>query len=302
VNTANVRVLADANTPDSRAFPPRTILVLLAALMFGAFAGAGAGFARDWTDDRVHSRRDLEAACQYPVLAEIPPLAGEFERKGALSHFFARLRARRQGTTMMATLLDAPGSAFAQSIHRLRYVLRAPAAPHLTLFLSAGEAGARAEVALNFALATATNQPRVILVDADLGRRGISRRVVGGAGEGLADVAADRVKLDAALIVEPQTRLRVLQAGGAPAAVVNPDSVLKVLEQARTTDTVIVDGPSSSLDPLSPALAAATDFAVLVVTAGVTRARDIAEFQRSTDHPPGKVRGVVFVSADGPAL
>jgi Mrp family chromosome partitioning ATPase len=112
------------------------------------------------------------------------------------------------------------------------------------------------------------------------------------------------VKLDAALITEPHTRLRVLQAGGAPAAttVANPDSVLKVLEQARTGDTVIVDGPSSSLDPLSPALAAATDFAVLVVTAGVTRARDIAEFQRSTDYPPGKIRGVVLVSTDGAAL
>jgi len=298
VNTANVRVLADANTPDTRAFPPRGILVLLAALMFGAFAGAGAGFARDWVDDRVHSRRDLEAVCRYPVLAEIPPLAREFERKGVLS----RLRARRHGTTMMATLLDAPGSAFAKSIHRLRYVLRAPAAPHFMLFLSAGEAGARAEIALNLALATATNQPRVILVDADMGRRGISRRVVGGGGEGLADVAADKVKLDAALITEPQTRLRVLQAGGAPATVLNPDATLKVLEQARTADTVIVDGPSGSLDPLSPALAVATDFAVLVVTAGVTRARDIVEFQRSTDFPPGKIRGVVFVSDDGAAF
>jgi hypothetical protein len=49
-------------------------------------------------------------------------------------------------------------------------------------------------------------------------------------------------------------------------------------------------------------LAASSDFAVLVVTAGVTRARDIADFQRATDFPVSKVRGVVLVSGSGTAL
>ena len=66
VNTTNVRVLSEANVPNKRAFPPRTLIVLALALMFGAAAGAGAGFARDWTDDRIHTRRDLETACTFP--------------------------------------------------------------------------------------------------------------------------------------------------------------------------------------------------------------------------------------------
>jgi polysaccharide biosynthesis transport protein len=307
VNTANVRVLAEANLPNKRAFPPRGILVIATALIFGAFAGAGIGFVRDWTDDRIHSRRNLEAVCPYPVLAEIPALRDEYSRKGWLARTLVRLRAYRHGATVMATLLDAPDSAFAAGIHRLRYVLRAPGpngAPQMTLFIAAGEAGARPEVALNLALAGASNQSRVMLIDADFSRRGISGRVVGGSGDGLADVAADRAKLEAALIAEPHTGLMVLQAGR-PAAgdrSANPDNVLGVLERARTAYTLVVDGPTDRLDPLGPALAASADFAVLVVTAGLTRARDIADFQRSSDFPAGKVRGVVFVSGSGAVL
>jgi uncharacterized protein involved in exopolysaccharide biosynthesis/Mrp family chromosome partitioning ATPase len=309
VNTTNVRVLSEANLPNKRAWPPRAILVLAAALAFGAMAGAGLGFAREWTDDRIHSRRDLECVCDLPILAELPALPEDAGRQGWWTWLLARMRAYRHGASVMATLLDAPKSGFAIGIHRLRYVLRATGpngAPQMMLFLAAGEPGARADVALNLALAAASNQSRVLLVDADFGRRGLSGRVVGGSGAGLADLADDRAKLESVLITEPHTGLMVLQAGR-PAAdsterPVNPDDILRVLDRARTSYTVVVDGPADRADLLGPALAASADFAVLVVTAGATRARDIADFQRSTDFPVGKVRGVVFVSGNGGVL
>jgi succinoglycan biosynthesis transport protein ExoP len=303
VNTANVRVLSEANLPNKRAFPPRSILVLAAALVFGLMAGTGLGFVRDWTDDRIHSRRSLEAVCDLPILAEIPELPEDAGGEGILAWLSAKVRAYRHGAAVMATLLDAPKSDFAAGIHRLRYILRSPgagAAPQTMLFVSVGPAGARAEVALNLALAAASNQSRVLLIDADFGRRGLSSRVVGGNGAGLVDVAEDPARLESALIAEPHTGLMVLQTG----RVDNehrayPDAILRVLDRARANYTTIVDGPTDRLDPLGPALAGAADFAVLVVTAGATRGRDIAEFQRSTDFPVGKVRGVVLVSGNG---
>jgi uncharacterized protein involved in exopolysaccharide biosynthesis/Mrp family chromosome partitioning ATPase len=306
VNTANVRVLSEANVPNKRAFPPRSILVIAAALAFGAMAGAGLAFVRDWTDDRIHSRRSLEAVCDLPILAEIPELPEDAGGKGWRAWLGAKMRAYRHGAAVMATLIDAPKSGFAAGIHRLRYILRSPgagAAPQTILFVSVGTPGARAEVALNLALAAASNQSRVMLIDADLNRRGLSSRVVGGSGVGLVDVAEDRVKLESALISEPHTDLAVLQTGRMDSqAPVNPDGVLRVLDRARTTYTVVVDGPSDRHDPLGPALAGAADFAVLVVTAGATRGSDIAEFQRSTGFPVGKVRGVVLVSGNGALL
>jgi len=307
VNTANVRVLSPANLPDKRAWPPRSIFVLIAALAFGAIGGAGIGFVRDWTDDRIHTRRSLEAVCDLPILAEIPALPDESGRKGLWARLTAKIRAYRHGAAVMATLLDAPKSDFATGIHRLRYVLRVAGpggTPQTILFVSAGAPGARADVALNLALAAASNQSRVMLVDADLGRRELTSRVVGGSGAGLTDVAEDRATLEQTLIAEPHTGLLVLQAGRSAAAgnTVNPDGILRVLERAHANYTIVVDGPTDRLDPLGPALAATADFAVLVVTAGATRARDIATFQRAAGFPDGKIRGVILVSASGALL
>jgi Mrp family chromosome partitioning ATPase len=247
--------------------------------------------------------------CDLPILAEIPPLPDEASHIGWFARMRARIKARRHGPRMMATLLDAPKSPFAAGIHRLRYVLRAAGpggTPQTMLFLSAGEAGARADVALNLALAAAGNRQRVLLVDADLSRRDLSRRVIGGSRAGLLDVAEERARLDDVLVSEPHTGLMVLQAGegaaGSADLPIAPEGVLRVLDRARAGYTVVVDGPGDRLDPLGPALAAAADSTVLVVTAGRTRGRDIGDFQRSTDFPVGKVRGVVFVSAGGAVL
>src|SRR2546423_762581 len=237
VNTTNVRVLSEANIPDKRAWPPRAILVLALALAFGSAAGAGLGFVRDWTDDRIHTRRNLEAVCGLPILAEITCLPGESGHRG-WRKLLARMRARRGGTAVMATLLDAPKSEFAAGIHRLRYALRTAApnnASQMMLFLSPGKRGARADVTLNLALAAASNQPRVLLVDADFSRRELSGRVVGGSGTGLLDVADDRAKLETTLIAESETGLMVLQAGNPSTGdwPANPENVLRVLERAR---------------------------------------------------------------------
>ena len=167
--------------------------------------------------------------------------------------------------------------------------------------LLAGETGARAAESRSIWRSPRRDQPGVMLVDADLSRRGLSSRVVGGSGAGLLDVADDRSTIEDALITEPYTGLLVLQAGRAASGErsVNPDKVLRLLDRVRAAHTIVVDGPSDRHDPLGAALAASADFAVLVVTAGVSRARDIVEFQRSNDIPAGKVRGVVLVSRDG---
>ncbi|HWP15033.1 MAG TPA: hypothetical protein VNM46_05360, partial [Xanthobacteraceae bacterium] len=191
-------------------------------------------------------------------------------------------------------------------IHRLRYVLR-PAAANATptiVLLSPGKPGARSDVSLNLGLAAASGGSRVLLVDADLKRRELSSRVVGGNGAGLLDVASDRTKLDQALIAETETGLFVLQAGrGANGNWQStPESIRRTLDQARGSYTMIVDGPSDPTDPLGSVLAASADFVVLIATAGVTRTREIADFQRSPDFPMAKIRGIALVSGTGPSL
>src|SRR4029077_18434085 len=109
----------------------------------------------DWTDDRIHTRRDLEAACNIPILAEIAAVPDDSGPRGWWPWLRAKIRAWRPGSTVMATPLAPPNSDLAAGIHRLRYVLRT-AAPNATpsiLFLSPGKPGARSDVALNLGLA-----------------------------------------------------------------------------------------------------------------------------------------------------
>ena len=307
-NTANVRVLSDATLPEKRAFPPRGIVVLALALMFGGVAGAGIGFVQEWTDDRIHSRRRLEAICDLPILAELS-VPEQAPRKGWWARLVSQARAYRNGASVRATLLEAPKSSFATGVHRLRYALRSAAsngAPQVMLFIAAGAPGARTEVALNLALAAASNQPHVMLVDADLNRHGLSDHVVGGTEAGLLDVADGRVQLETALIPKPNTSLMVLKAGR-PAAdsggrQLDPATIVKVIAQARATYTVVVDGPTDHHNSLGPTLAEAADFAILVVTAGLTRTQDIKALQRSNEFPAAQLRGVVLVARDGAML
>ena len=301
-STANVRILSEASQPARKTWPPRAMFVLATALALGAVAGAGLGVIRDRSDDRIRSRRDLEAVSRLPILAEIPGLPEEDTQKDWRTRMLAKARAHRQGVALMAALLDAPTSGFTVGIQRLVSVLRSTgpkSAPRVTTVVAAGAPGARSDVALNLALATASNPKRVLLVDADLRRRELSSRVLGGNGDGLLDVADHRVELDGALIAEPQTGLMVLQAGhpaDGDGRSIDPDRVIELLERACDSYSIVVDGPSDRFDPLSRALAATADSIILVVTAEQTRARDVAKFQRSADLSARKLRGIVFVS------
>ena len=65
--------------------------------------------------------------------------------------------------------------------------------------------------------------------------------------------------------------------------------------------------PEEGFDRSEPKVGSIVGFAlgsvvVLVATTGATRAREIADFQRSPDFPVGKVRGVVLVSGTGASL
>jgi Mrp family chromosome partitioning ATPase len=236
---------------------------------------------------------------------EVSSLPESSKHKG-WARLLPKARGRRHGTAVSETLLDAPNSGFAAGIHGLRHVLRAAepnSVAQMVLFLAVGQPGARSEVALNFALAAASNKSRVLLVDADFSGRELSRRVAGGSPAGLLDVADDRAKFESSLIAEPLTGMMVLQAGhqapGNRDRLVNPENILRVLEHAHRSYTVVVNGPMDRTDPLGLALAATADRTVLVVTAGLTRVGDLFEFQRSTELSGIKVSGVVLVSNNG---
>ena len=75
------RVLDPANLPEHPAFP-QPWLFLIAGVVGGLFAGIGTCFAADFVDHSVRNVRELEQLLPYPVLAVLPFVVPEKEKKG----------------------------------------------------------------------------------------------------------------------------------------------------------------------------------------------------------------------------
>jgi Mrp family chromosome partitioning ATPase/capsular polysaccharide biosynthesis protein len=154
-NTANFGGrLGPAPYPKSPA-SPRVIVNLVAALFLGLLLGLGVAAAREYRDDRIRNREDLETSLASPVLSSIP------------TRFKGRSATDRGGLVT----LQEPGSIQADAFRGLR----------TSLLLETTNIGARSVlvtsadldqgstwVAANLAVALAASGKRVILISADL--------------------------------------------------------------------------------------------------------------------------------------
>jgi Mrp family chromosome partitioning ATPase len=154
-NTANFGgQLGPAPYPKSPA-SPRVVVNLVAALFLGLLLGFGVAAAREYTDDRIRNREDLETWLASPVLSSIP----------------TRFKGRSATDLGGLITLKEPGSIQADAFRGLR----------TSLLLETSNIGARSVlvtsadldqgttwVAANLAVALAASGKRVILISADL--------------------------------------------------------------------------------------------------------------------------------------
>jgi uncharacterized protein involved in exopolysaccharide biosynthesis len=76
LDTTNIRVIATAEPPQHRSFPPRTLLLMLGALFVGLPLGAGVALARDWIPARAPVTKDVDEPAPAPAPVDTaPPIA-----------------------------------------------------------------------------------------------------------------------------------------------------------------------------------------------------------------------------------
>jgi receptor protein-tyrosine kinase len=287
LQTGNAEVVQPAAVPRSPS-SPQTRRNGLLGLLLGLLLGVGLVFVSERLDRRIRDPSEFEAACGVPLLGVIAESV-DYQRAG------------------VDPLSPARAEAFALIRARLRYFnvdreLR-------TLLISSAIPGeGKSTIALNVAIAeAAAGRSNVILVEADLRRPVLARRLELAARPGLAEILSGNAALDAAMHAVPiPTRthengdspfLTVVTAGAVP-----PNPVELVESRAMTDlltalserfDLIVIDSPPTSIVSDAIPLMRRVSGVVLVTRVGRTTRDAARNLRQQLDKLGAPVLGVI---------
>jgi capsular exopolysaccharide synthesis family protein len=265
LQTGNAELVQPASVPDAPSSPkPRRNGVLGGVL--GLLLGVGLVFLLERLDRRIKDPEELRATFNLPLLGAVPTSA-------ALA---------REGADAELPLSDA--EAFRMLRARLRY-FNVDRNVRSVLITSAAPAEGKTTVAVNLAAAAAASGGgRVLLLEADLRRPTIAKRLGIEAQPGLAEALTHDIDLDLAIQHVPvgkdrSSTLDVMVAGALPP---NPTELIESLKMAsvfadlaQAYDLVVIDTPPTAVVADTMPMVGRVD-GVLVVGAVGRTTRDAA--------------------------
>ena len=231
LHSSNVTVVDQASTP-ARPSKPQVPLYLALGAGFGLFLGCCTALLVDAVDNKIQGTEEIEAL-QIPVLGIAPQIEAT-------------------KTSSRAILLDSRNGdpAFGESVRRLRsglLISRSGMPPQVLLVSSASPEEGKSTLALNLAASLSQFERRVLLVEADM-RRPVLRRRLGLEGtDGLSTLLSDREAANSLVSVPNNPNLYLLPAGPVPpypAELIGSQRMHALVEQWRTEfDFVVLDSP-----------------------------------------------------------
>ncbi len=273
VEPGDVRVVDQAIIP-TRPIRPRKVRSMALAVLFGLIVGLGIAGARDYLDETVHSREDLNRVTTAPVLAMIPRI------KGATNGRFGWGRKQEALDSRLVTRNDA-GSPISEAYRAFRTnitFLNIDKPVQVLVLTSPGPAEGKSTTVVNLAITLAQQNTKTLVVDCDL-RRGIVHKIFG---EGSAKPGLTNVLLKECSVAEAVRRtdvgngqsLYILPTGTLPP---NPSELLGskhmrtlLIELRQQFDMILLDSPPLNLVTDAAVLGAEADGAIVVARAGAT--------------------------------
>lgn len=278
-------VVSTAPTPETPVSPTpvRDATIALAA---GLFLGLAVAFLRDYADDTLRTKEDLDRTTGgVPVLGIIPAITEWRDRKTALLESVSH-----------------PNSPASEAYRGLRTAIEFVGVEqkldiiHMTSSTS-GEG--KTTTSANLAVTLARAGKRVILIDCDLRRPRLHQFFGLDNSVGFTSVILGSSRIEDALQPVPGVPGLLIMASGPPPP--NPSELLstktvrsKLDALARSSDYVVIDSPP--LLPVSDSviISSLADVTLLVVTARTTARRSLLrsiEMLRQVDAP---LEGLVF--------
>lgn len=272
-------------SPPAEPVTPRRKRDLVVAVALGLMLGLGAVFLLAYLDDRVHSPEDVERVSSLPALAYVPRIAAKVPQCLSL------LPSDSPISEAYRALRSSIG--FAEFDGRIRRLL----------VTSATDGEGKTLTAVNLAMAMAVAGRRVVLVDTDLRRPGVQRRLELPDGPGLTELLSGEVGEAAVLQSTQITNLQVICAGRSSAVaaeLLESPRFLQLLERlGERFDVVVLDSPPC-LAVVDPAIVAAeADGVLLVVRAGQTRVEEVASAEHLLNQARARILGIVYNGVEG---
>lgn len=283
---------------------PRPVFSIFLGVLVGLLGGFAGAFAVESLDDTVMGTDETEALSQLPVLTAIP----EFKFIKSLrksSNNGAASNGNRTDASHVETLIS-PRSLVSEgyrTLHNSIVFSSVDQPPQLLVFTSALPQDGKSTTCLNYATVLAQKGARVLLVDADLRRPSLARRLGVSGAEGLGSVLLHQKDADFALQpIEQLSNFYFLPAGPVPTAPADAlaSNWMKDIMKSwiKNYDHVIIDTPPILSVSDSLALAREADGVVLVVRAGRTPKKALLRSRDLLLRMQARILGVVLNAVD----
>jgi capsular exopolysaccharide synthesis family protein len=272
---------------------PKVLQDVLFALGIGVLVGLALALLRDFLDDRIRGREELESAAPgLPIIGLIPDVSDWRDRRRAFLVELAR-----------------PRSPAAEAYRTLRTSIQFMAVDHpvkLLQITSAAQGEGKTTTSANLAVAMAEAGSRVVLVSCDLRKPRIHEFFGLSNEKGLTSVLLGEMNVHEAL--EPVAEVGNLSLLGSGPIPPNPSELLaggrarQIFTQlSEEFDVVLLD--SSPLLPVADGsiLAGFADAVLLVAAANVSTKRDIIRSMELLERVSANVVGTILnraVAAD----
>ena len=278
VQDASVRVIDLAILP-AEPIKPRPMLNILLGLIVGTMMGVGIAFTREYMDETVHTREDVQNATGgAPILGMIPRI-----QQAGLNGKGGKVTSTIGGAGELGARLVAgrdPRNPVSEAYRSLRTNLTFsnPDRPPRTLvFTSPLPQDGKSTTGANLAITLAQQGIRTLLVDADL-RRGLLNGVFGVAREpGLTNILAGSAGIGEAIQqvdLQESGTLDFMAAGPYPpnpAEILGSQRMRSLLEALEERyDLVLIDSAPLTVVTDAAVLGTKVDGVVLVARANVT--------------------------------
>jgi capsular exopolysaccharide synthesis family protein len=272
IGVNNITIVDKAEVP-IKPYKPNIVLNGLAAVLLGLFGGIALALLFEHLDDTIKQPDDLEKLLGLPVLGIVPIV-------------------RKAGDDLVMSQNSDPRSAFAEAHRSVRTALQfstPQGTPKVLMITSASMGEGKSTTALSLAIHFAQAGKSVLLIDADLRKASLHKKLNLANEIGLTNYLAGDAKPVEITKACAIPKVYVMPSGPLPpnpADLLGSTKMISLLNlAAEKFDQVIIDGPPVLGLADAPLLGSIADATVLVVEAGVTNrgfARNAAKRLRGT--------------------